>query len=168
MKKKLNIDAIRNELEGSVFFHQGEVHPTPPPSQPPIQPEPKPEQETTSSSQVQKSLSEDQVFIHSSDSVQASEKASIHASKHASMLSSDIDLEVIRKTLKLVGKEVLYVRLTSEEKDEVTDIEYTYQRQGIKTSGNEIGRIGVNFLLADYKANGEQSILAKLLAALHT
>ena len=58
------------------------------------------------------------------------------------------------------------MRLTQEEKSQVNDIEYTYQRQGIKTSGNEIGRIALNFLLADYKANGEQSILAKVIEAL--
>jgi hypothetical protein len=84
------------------------------------------------------------------------------------MLALDADAKVIYKTLKLIGKEVLYVRLTQEEKNQVTDIEYTYQRQGIKTSGNEIGRIALNFLLADYKANGEQSILAKMLTELHT
>lgn len=102
------------------------------------------------------------------DTTQASEKASIHASKHASTLALDADLETIRRTLKLIGKEVLYVRLTPEEKAQVGDIEYTYQRQGIKTSGNEIGRIALNFLLADYQTKGEQSILAKMLAALHT
>ena len=47
------------------------------------------------------------------------------------------------------------------------DIEYTYHRQGIDTSANELGRIAVNFLIADYKANGENSILAKVLTALH-
>ncbi len=99
---------------------------------------------------------------------QASMNASNHDSSHASTLALEADLKVIHKTLKLIGKEVLYVRLTQEEKNQVTDIEYTYQRQGIKTSGNEIGRIALNFLLADYKANGEQSILAKMLAELHT
>lgn len=46
---------------------------------------------------------------------QASENASIHASEHASTIALDTDLELIRKTLKLIGKEVLYVRLTPEE-----------------------------------------------------
>ena len=100
--------------------------------------------------------------------MQASNNASMNASKHASTLALDVDLKLLHKTLKLIGKEVLYVRLTQEEKNQVNDIEYTYQRQGIKTSGNEIGRIALNVLLADYKANGEHSILAKMLAELHT
>jgi len=100
--------------------------------------------------------------------MQASEKASSHASKHASMLAGETDLATVRKTLKFIGKEVLYVRLTQEEKNQVSDIEYTYHRQGIKTSGNEIGRIALNVLLADYKAHGEHSILAKILTELHT
>ena len=36
----------------------------------------------------------------------------------------------------------------------------------IKTSENELSRIAINFLLEDYKANGETSILAKVLASL--
>ena len=84
------------------------------------------------------------------------------------MLAGETDLATVRKTLKFIGKEVLYVRLTQEEKNQVSDIEYTYHRQGIKTSGNEIGRIALNVLLADYKAHGEHSILAKILTELHT
>ncbi|HYT42781.1 MAG TPA: hypothetical protein VEP90_10565, partial [Methylomirabilota bacterium] len=101
-------------------------------------------------------------------SKQASEKASKDASKHASTLAIDTDFSAVYKTLKLIGKEVLYVRLTQEEKNQVADIEYTYQRQGIKTSGNEIGRIALNILLADYKTNGEHSVLAKMLTEIHT
>jgi hypothetical protein len=149
MKKKLNTDAIQNELEGSVFF-------------------PSRIKEPAQQEQIQKPIPEALPSVQTTPTLQASKHASIDASKHASTLVLDADSKVIYKTLKLIGKEVLYVRLTQEEKNQVTDIEYTYQRQGIKTSGNEIGRIALNFLLADYKANGEQSILAKMLAELHT
>ena len=144
MKKTLHTEAIKNELAGSVFF--------PGRTQQPPQPEqaqsPFPEQVSPSHTLVT--------------------QASKDASKHASTLAQDIDFKGIHKILKFIGKEVLYVRLTQEEKSQVNDIEYTYQRQGIKTSGNEIGRIALNVLLADYKANGAQSILAKLLTELHT
>src|SRR5207249_802856 len=106
--------------------------------------------------------------VNQPESKQESKHASSDASKHASTLALEADLQFIHKTLKLIGKEVLYVRLTQEEKNQVNDIEYTYQRQGIKTSGNEIGRIALNFLLGDYKANGENSLLAKILTDLHT
>ena len=136
MKKKLHTEAIQNELAGSVFFPSRTQEPAQPeqthlPQQTPLQ-ENLPTTSTTNAMQ-----------------------ASVHASKLASTLALDTDFEVIRKTLKFIGKEVLYVRLTREEKTQVNDIEYTYQRQGIKTSGNEIGRIALNVLLADYKANGE-------------
>jgi hypothetical protein len=98
------------------------------------------------------------------------------ASKHASVLAPGdastremLDrtvIEAIRRTVKVPGREVSYVRLTPEEKGQLTDIVYTYKRQGMKTSENEINRIAVNYMLADYQEHGEQSILAMVLAAL--
>ena len=163
MKKRLNVDSIRNELEGSVFFSQKKETITPPPV-PAQQLQPQPELEAVTPS-VQKLFPEDKGVKYTDDTVRASKQASMHAST----LASNMDLETIRKTLKLVGKEVLYIRLTPEEKKQIDNIEHTYyHNQGIRTSGNEIGRIGINFLLEDYKVNGENSILAKLLVALHT
>ena len=147
-KKKLDVTTITNELRGQSVFFPGKT-------QEPTQQERQP-------------LHEEHPPVHAMPPLQASNNASIDASKHASTQASEVDLKVVLKTLKLIGKEVLYVRLTQEEKSQVNDIEYTYQRQGIKTSGNEIGRIALNFLLADYKVNGEQSILAKMLTELHT
>src|SRR5687768_9985561 len=102
-----------------------------------------------------------------------SNNASKPASTHVSTLASTQDdiVETIRKTVKQVGKDTLFVRLTSDEKHQVTSVVYAlnemYRGESRKTSENEIGRIGVNFLLEDYKINGEQSILAKVLAALN-
>src|SRR5436305_13509390 len=154
MKKHLNTEAIQNELAGSVFFPSRTQEPSPP-EQKPLPHEQSPFQQ-------------EMPTTNTTTTMQASEKASSHASKHASTLALEADLQGIHKIVKFIGKEVLYVRLTQEEKNHVADIEYTYQRQGIKTSGNEIGRIALNVLLADYQANGEQSILAKMLAELHT
>ena len=60
----------------------------------------------------------------------------LHASNHASMLAiSQETLETVRKVVKNPGKEeVLYVRVSKEEKDTLDDITYTYKRQGTKTS----------------------------------
>lgn len=85
------------------------------------------------------------------------------------MLASPPDpavIEAIRKTVKQPGREVSFVRLTPTEKGRLTDIVYTYKRQGIKTSENEINRIAVNFLMDDYHQHGERSILAMVIAAL--
>src|SRR5437764_4589729 len=45
--------------------------------------------------------------------------------------------EGVRKAVKQIGKEAATHRFTLEEKNELADIEYTYKRQGIRTSENE-------------------------------
>ncbi len=92
------------------------------------------------------------------------ESAGNHASNQASMLADRDVIEMIRKAVKVPGKEVSFVRLTAEEKGQLAEIVYTYKRQGKKTSENEINRIAINFILEDYKAQGENSILASVLA----
>ncbi len=74
----------------------------------------------------------------------------------------------IRRIVRTPGREVSFVRLTPEEKGRLADIVYTYKRRGWKTSENEINRIAVNFLLAEYEASGELSLLAQVLRAIYT
>ena len=102
-------------------------------------------------------------------SKQKSNQASLHASKLADedVLPSRVELiESIRKAVKVPGKEVSFIRLTAAEKSQLADVVYTYKRQGKKTSENEINRIAINFLLADYREHGEQSILAGVIDSL--
>ena len=77
-----------------------------------------------------------------------------------------VAIELIRKAVKEFGKEAATHRFTEAEKKEIADLLYTYKNQGIKTSENEIARIAVNFVVEDYKVNGENSVLHKLLKAL--
>ena len=77
-------------------------------------------------------------------------------------------LEAVRKAVKQIGKEPATQRLTLEEKKALRVIEFTYAQQGIMTSGNEIMRVGMNFILKDYQKNGENSILAKVLKRLNS
>jgi len=76
-------------------------------------------------------------------------------------------VEIVRKAVKEFGKEAATHRFTPEEKREIADIMYTYQNTGLRTSENEITRIAVNYLIQDYKTNGENSILDKILKALN-
>jgi hypothetical protein len=69
--------------------------------------------------------------------------------------------------VKQTGREVSFVRLSPEEKGRLADIVYTYRRQGRKTTENELNRIAINALLDDYDAHGAQSVLARVLDALH-
>jgi len=76
--------------------------------------------------------------------------------------------ELVRKAVKQIGKEAATHRFTIEEKNYLADIEYTYKRHGIKTSENEITRIAINYFIEEYRLNGEQSLLAKILNKLNS
>ena len=76
--------------------------------------------------------------------------------------------EAVRKAVRQIGKEPATQRLTLEEKQALAEIEYSYKRQGVKTSGNEIIRIATNYLVRDYQKNGAKSILAKVLQKLNS
>jgi len=75
-------------------------------------------------------------------------------------------VERLRKAVKQVGKEAATYRLTEAEKKKLKEIIYTYGGQGYRTSEIEIARIGLNWLLEDYGANGKRSVLHKILKAL--
>ena len=148
MKKKVDATAIVNELQGSVFFPEKNGKPAP--------------------EQAGEALETKETPSKSELPTQSSDLSSKQDSKLASMLSlPSVLVESIRKIVKALGKEVLYVRLTQEEKEKLGDVSYTYKRQGIKTSDNEIVRIAINTVLEDFKTNGEASMLARVIAALH-
>ena len=87
---------------------------------------------------------------------------------HSDFEARDIFFEVVRKSVKQIGKEAATYRYTLEEKNAIEDIKYTYKRQGILTSANEITRIATNYFILDYRKNGERSLLAKVLKLLNS
>ena len=118
---------------------------------------------STQQEETPESVSADQ----QTDFEHADKKASRLASTSAGIQAPEAEvIEAIRKTVKVTGREVSFIRLTPGEKQELADIVYTYKRQGKKTTENEIARIAVNYLLADYHASGELSVLAKVIDAL--
>jgi hypothetical protein len=72
-----------------------------------------------------------------------------------------------RKAVKELGKEAATHRFTQGEKSALADIIYAYKSQGLRTSENEITRVAINFIISDYKANGENSVLDRTLKALN-
>ena len=80
---------------------------------------------------------------------------------------NDTIIELVRRGVKDFGKEAATHRFTLLEKKALADIIYTYKSRGVKTSENEITRIAVNFLVEDFRDNGETSVLAKTLKALN-
>jgi hypothetical protein len=79
----------------------------------------------------------------------------------------DAIVEVVRKAVKQFGKEAATHRFTVAEKKAIADIIYAYRNQSIRTSENEIARIAVNFIVHDYRENGENSVLDRVLRALN-
>lgn len=76
-------------------------------------------------------------------------------------------IETVRKTVKTVGQEAAFLRVTHEEKQRLADVAYSFKRKGIRTSENELVRIGLNFLLLDHRDSGKESVLERVLAALN-
>jgi len=91
-------------------------------------------------------------------------------SNHATVIpqpQADDTIEQVRRAVRELGKEAATHRFTLDEKIVVREISHTYQKRGIKTSENEITRIALNYLLADYQQQGENSILEKVLQELN-
>lgn len=97
---------------------------------------------------------------------------------HESLVSSEHDTSsstltddpiiAIRRAVIPIGKEPATHRFTLEEKNHLDEIEYHYRKQyRIRTTENEITRIAVNYLLHNYRQNGETSILHKVLESIH-
>ena len=150
MKKKLNTTGVMNELRGqSVFFPTKVDKSTPEHSAESIQ-----------------EITHDTVIPRYHETM----NDTMTPSNHDTMIPKKEDevLETVRKAVKQLGREPATQRLTIEEKQALRDIEYSYSSQSIQTSSNEIIRISLNFVLADYRLNGENSILAKVLRKLNS
>jgi hypothetical protein len=100
-------------------------------------------------------------------------KASMSPSNHDTMTPRYRDtngkelIETIRKGVKELGEKAATHRFTHNEKEALTDLEYSYRRQyGWQTSENEITRIAIHWLIEDYRSNGENSVLHQVLKAL--
>lgn len=183
-KKVLQTESVINELKGqSVYFPKDSLDDNPPPasSDPDIQKVentrtnqslPKPDLENKIDPSITNPQSQSSDLQSKGQDDMLSEQASSHASMLASTLASNEDdiVETIRKTVKQVGGKLLFIRLTPEEKHEITSLVFTFNElhrgESRKTSENEIGRIALNLLFVDYRVRGHASILAKVLAAL--
>ena len=76
-------------------------------------------------------------------------------------------INCIRKRVKETGKEATTHRLSINERKALLEIVYHYKLQGIRTNENEIARIALNFLIQDYKERKQDSLLARVIAALN-
>ena len=79
----------------------------------------------------------------------------------------DTTIEAIRKIVKEFGKEAATHRFTAREKQAIAQIVYAYKGKGVRTSENQIARIAINWLIADFHENREHSVLELVLRALN-
>ena len=91
------------------------------------------------------------------------------SSNHAAMPPDNQDdvVEYIRQAVRQTGKEAGTYRITREEKKALLELCYSYRLAGIRTSENEIARIALNYLIHDYKINPKDSILSRVMEAIH-
>jgi hypothetical protein len=76
-------------------------------------------------------------------------------------------LEIVRRAVRVLGKEAATYRFTQEEKRALASIVYAYKERGVRTSENEITRIALNYLIDQHRQHGTDSILARVLALLN-
>lgn len=153
MTKKLNESAMQSELSGSAFFVSN--HDTPRPVGKGTTPDTTRHDAKQASQEVVKPPVTGAMTPRHRDTTRPA------------VPSDRARVEAIRKAVRQLGKEDATYRFTLEEKKGLAGIVYTYQSTGIKTSQNEITRIGVNWLLEDYRENGKQSVLARVLDRLN-
>ena len=163
MSKKLNITAITNELEESAFFPSNKTPNDSPASH--TAPEQHNKKEGVNSSIIPPQQTEghkDTMIPRYHDTVEP-----IHHDTTVPLSETDT-IEEIRKVVKQIGKESATQRLTTDELQRLKDVVYTYDRQGIITTKNEIIRIATNYILLDFRKNGENSVVAKVLKKLNS
>jgi hypothetical protein len=169
MKKKLDTSGVLNELRGnSVFFPKKpqaaiqERVQAPPTPLAQVAQQPRALEAVKEVTIQREQVIRDTVIPRHHDTMQPSNRDTTTPQPEA------VIFEVVRKAVKQIGKEAATHRFTLDEKNLLADIEYTYKRQGIRTSENEITRIAINYFIEDYRQNGEQSLLAKLLKHLNS
>ncbi len=143
MTKKLDERGMTNELSGSAFF------------------------KTPVEVQVDTKVAGNQAT--KTESKQPSNRDALQPSNHdtAGGDTEEVLLETVRLALKELGREAGTHRYTGAEKQALEELVFEYHRKGIHTSGNEIIRIGLNYLLEDYRLHKNDSILARVLERLN-
>jgi hypothetical protein len=157
MKKRLNMEGIANELKGNSAFFPNYTK-----TSSPIEEQPTNLQQPEGTKNPRATISNDTVIPRNHDTT-----VSRHHDTTTPIGNTDI-FEVVRRSVKHIGKEAATHRFTIDEKNNLADIEYTYKRQGIRTSENEITRIAINYFVEDYRKNGEESLLAQILRRINS
>lgn len=77
-------------------------------------------------------------------------------------------MEAVRRVVREVGKERADVGLTPGEKETLREIAFTRTQAGRRTTINDVVRVALNWLLEDYRARKEKSLLSRTLDAVQS
>jgi hypothetical protein len=163
VKKRLNESGVLNELRGgSAFFRgdrrvdAGEESPTAPEGS-----EPERAQDRGDNSGTTTPRGRDTTTPRNRAAEQPRRQGAATADSHGATLAT------VRRAVRQVGKEAATYRFTKDEKRALAEIVYTYRGLGVRTTENELTRIAVNFLIEEYRQQGERSVLAQALTLLN-
>ena len=159
MTKTLNEAAMQTELSGSAFFRPAASVVGTIPKQVGAE-----EAEAVSVSPMTPSSQDAKVASNLATKPETKQPSNRDAKQPG---SQDTIVEVVRLAVKELGRVAGTHRYTAEEKRALEELVYEYGRKGMETSGNEIIRIGLNYLFEDYRLFGRSSILARVLERLN-
>jgi 23S rRNA G2069 N7-methylase RlmK/C1962 C5-methylase RlmI len=140
MKKKLDVTSITNELEGGSAFFPSYKKPA-------------------AGSEREKTEKSTPLSSKPKPKAKAKKKANTPGD---TMIPSNRDTTIPRYHDTTVSR---YQDTTVSQE---YDIEFNYLKEGIRTNANEIIRIATNYVVNDYKNNGESSILHKVIKKLNS
>jgi len=157
VSKKLNEAAMQSELAGSAFFQSQPAQPQSPATEVRIE---SPEDRDTAAAVSKPDKAAP------NNGTETPRHRGPTTPEAAPTVAEDL-IETIRRAVKPPGKEDATYRFSAEEKTALADIVYSYGSAGTRTSQNEITRIAINNLLEDYRANGAESVLVRVLERLN-
>lgn len=138
MKKKLNTEALKNELRGSAFF------PTPLPH-----------------SKKKAPKEKSQILLRNED-LKTDKNKDVNTDVTTSS-RQDVNLKNWQEIIENTETHNSALRITNEERYEIEDLINELKRKHkLKTSMNEVARLGLLFIIDDYKKNKQESWLYKV------
>jgi len=178
LKKKLNETAMTNELRGHSLYFQDPavIEPAPTKAAPP-------KRKTTKKPKARKRVKPRSVppqpeampkileILYEVEVIPLDPAPDSHALPANQKLANAQRVEEIRQIVRWLGRDSSFCRFTAAEKNALKTVIEVQRRRGIRTTENEVVRIALNWLLADFREHeqkrGKKSVLAQVLAALN-
>jgi hypothetical protein len=157
-KKKIDVDKVASELrEGSVFFRP----PTEGPTEGPV------DRETARRPDGTTPRRHDATTSRQRGARTSGHQDSAPARRRDATPDKPGDrVTTLGSAVQELGTRRTTIRFSRPEKTALKEIIHTYDRRDIRTTENELTRIAVNWLVEDYREQGERSVLAQVVAQL--